>query len=75
MEDHSVIEDLKKAKEVLERELYRGENNNKKLNDEINIKLKLIKEKENEIQAQYKQIEQKQKGIIVLEKEKEKYGI
>jgi hypothetical protein len=31
MEDHSVIEDLKKAKEVLERELYRGETNNKKL--------------------------------------------
>jgi len=31
--------------------LYRGDGNNKKLNEEINIKLKLIKEKENEIQA------------------------
>ena len=51
MEDHSVIEDLKKAKEVLERELYRGDGNNRKLNEEINIKLKLIKEKENEIQV------------------------
>jgi hypothetical protein len=57
LEDHSIIEDLKKAKEVLERELYRGEANNKKLNEEINIKLKLIKEKENEISAQYKEIE------------------
>jgi hypothetical protein len=49
VEDHSVIEDLKKAKEVLEREIFRGEYNNKKLNEEINIKMKLIKEKENEI--------------------------
>lgn len=49
MEDHSVIEDLKKAKEVLDREIYRGEFNNKKLQEEINIKMKLIKEKENEI--------------------------
>ena len=59
MEDHSVIEDLKKAKEVLEREIYRGEFNNKKLNDEINIKHKLIEEKENEINAQYKEIKDK----------------
>lgn len=51
MEDHSVIDDLKKAKEVLDREIYRGESNNKRLNEEINIKMKLIKEKENEIQA------------------------
>lgn len=51
VEDHSVIEDLKKAKEVLEREIFRGEYNNKKLNEEINIKMKLIKEKENEIQV------------------------
>jgi len=49
MEDHGFIEDLKKAKEVLDRELYKGDSNNKKLNDEINIKMKLIKEKENEI--------------------------
>lgn len=49
MEDHSIIEDLKKAKEVLERDIYRGENNNKKLQEEINIKKKLLKEKDNEI--------------------------
>ena len=35
MEDHSVIDDLKKAKEVLEREIFRGEYNNKKLFEEI----------------------------------------
>ena len=40
MEDHSVIEDLKKAKEVLEREIYRGEGNNKKLN--VNLSLIVI---------------------------------
>ena len=57
MEDHSVIDDLKKAKEVLEREIYRGENNNKKLLEEINIKKKLLKEKDNEIQGQYRDID------------------
>lgn len=57
MEDHSVIEELKKGKEILEREIYRGENNNKKLNEEINLKMKIIKEKENEIQGQYKEID------------------
>lgn len=35
----------------MEREIFRGEANNKKLNDEINIKMKLTKEKENEIAA------------------------
>lgn len=59
MEDHSVIDDLRKAKEVLEREIYRGENNNKKLQEEINIKKKLLQEKDNEIQGQYKEIESK----------------
>jgi hypothetical protein len=54
MEDHSVIEELKKGKEILEREIYRGENNNKKLNEEINLKMKIIKEKENEIQVIFK---------------------
>jgi len=49
MEDHSVIDDLKKAKEVLDREIYRGESNNKKLIEEINIKIKITKEKDNEI--------------------------
>lgn len=53
LEDHSVIDDLKKAKEVLDREIYKGESNNKKLNEEINIKMKLIKEKENEIQVHF----------------------
>jgi chaperonin cofactor prefoldin len=54
MEDHSVIEELKKGKEILEREIYRGENNNKKLNEEINLKMKIIKEKENESQVIFK---------------------
>lgn len=45
MEDHSIIEDLKKAKEVLERDIYRGENNNKKLQEEINIKKNFSRKK------------------------------
>jgi len=74
-EDKSHIEELKRAKELLNKELCRAENNKKKQNEEEEAKRKLIKEKEIELKGLAIEEDKKLKQIAILEREKEKFGI
>ena len=73
-EDVHYIEELKKAKNLLDNDLKKTEDVNKYQQDEIS-KIELeIQEKEKEVSAKGKELDKLEKRIQMLEKEKEKYG-
>jgi DNA repair ATPase RecN len=73
-EDIHYIEDLKKAKSLLDTDLKKAEDSNKYQQDEI-TKIEIeIQEKEKEVSAKGKELDKLEKRIQMLEKEKEKYG-
>jgi chromosome segregation ATPase len=74
VEDRHYIDDLKKAKEVLDRDLNKAQDNNKVILDEIQKIEQAIEEKEKEVSAKGKELDKLEKRIQGLEKEKEKYG-
>jgi len=74
-EDRQILEDLRRGKELIQRELTRIENVNKKQGEEIILLDKDLKESENEISTLNKDLETMEKKIDDLEKEKEKYGM
>ena len=75
MDDRSLIEDIKRERDILLKELNRAENNNRKQKEEKDMKEKLKKEKNNEKSGLHKEQDRLSKKITTLEKEKEKYGI
>ncbi len=75
IDDRSLIEDIKRERDILLKELNRAENNNRKQKEEKDMKEKLKKEKNNEISGLHKEEDRLSKKITTLEKEKEKYGI
>ena len=74
-EDRKLIEQMKNSRNLINKEINRAENNNKKQAGELMISHKANKEKDNEIINQAGEIEKLLKKISQLEKEKEKYGI
>ena len=75
LDDRSLIEDIKRERDILLKELNRAENNNRKQKEEKDMKEKLKKEKSNEKSGLHKEQDRLSKKITTLEKEKEKYGI
>lgn len=75
LDDRSLIEDIKRERDILLKDLNRAENNNRKQKEEKDMKEKLKKEKNNEISGLHKEQDRLSKKITNLEKEKEKYGI
>lgn len=75
LDDRSLIEEIKRERDILLKELNRAENNNRKQKEEKDMKDKLKKEKINEISGLHKEQERLSKKISNLEKEKEKYGV
>ncbi len=62
-DDRGIIEDLKRARDILQKEINRAENNNKKLEDEKLSKEKYLKEKDNELSGLSKEMERLNKKI------------
>ena len=74
-EDRQILEDLRRGKDLIQKELTRIENVNKKQGEEITVLDKELKDYDNEIGDLNKDLEQMEKKIDDLEKEKEKYGM
>ena len=74
-EDRQILEDLRRGKDLIQKELTRIENVNKKQGEEILGLDKDLKESEIEIATLNKDLEIMEKKIDDLEKEKEKYGM
>ena len=49
IEAHSIIDELKRTRDILLKEVNRVDNYNRKQEEELNMKVKLEKEKENEV--------------------------
>ena len=73
--DKKLLEELKRNKDILLKELNRVEINNKKQQEEVFYKEKVCKERDNEIGCIMKELTKKSQQIAILEREKEKYGI
>lgn len=73
--DRSFIEKLKRDRDMYQKEIERADANNKKIEEEILSKEKVLKEKENEIFGQKKEVERLNKSIEVLQKERDAYAM
>jgi len=73
--DRSFIEKLKRDRDMYQKEIERADTNNKKIEEEILSKEKVLKEKENEIFGQKKEVERLNKSIMVLQKERDSYAM
>lgn len=63
MEAHSIIDELKRTRDILLKEVNRVDNYNKKQEEELNMKVKLEKEKQNEVMGHNQELERKRKNI------------
>lgn len=66
---------MRRSRDILQKEINRAENNNKKLEEDLLQKVKYLKEKDNELSGLSKEMEKLNKKIQQLDKEKEKYGL
>ena len=73
-DDHTELDEIKRTRDNLLKELNKAETNNRKQADELNNKKKVYKEKDNEISTMLKEQEKKRKSVALLDKEMEKYG-
>eukprot|EP00825_Cyclidium_porcatum_P005862 TRINITY_DN1287_c0_g1_i7.p1 TRINITY_DN1287_c0_g1~~TRINITY_DN1287_c0_g1_i7.p1 ORF type:complete len:699 (-),score=223.57 TRINITY_DN1287_c0_g1_i7:296-2392(-) len=74
-EDKITLEELRRNRDILQKDIDRCDNNNKKQLEERIQKEKVLKEKDNELYGLNKEMDQLNQSVKSLEKEKEKYGI
>ncbi|EGR30803.1 hypothetical protein IMG5_123170 [Ichthyophthirius multifiliis] len=74
-EDRSLLEELRRNRDILQKEIDRADTNNKKQEEEVIQLTKTMKEKINEFSGMNKQMDKLNYQIGQLKKEKEKYGI
>lgn len=74
-EDRVTLEELRRNRDILQKDIDRCDTNNKKQLEEKIQKDKFMKEKDNELYGLNKEMDQENQQLQGLEKEKEKYGI
>lgn len=74
-EDRKTIDDLKRDRDLLQKDITRAESNNRKQGDIVIGKSNELQEKEKEVLALKKEVDLLNKKITFLDKDKEKYGI
>jgi len=75
MDARTLIDELKRARDILLKEINMVNNNNKRLAEEIRQYEKEVEEKKNEMQGLSNLLEAKRRLMDNLEKEKQKYEI
>ncbi|EAR86580.1 flagellar associated protein (macronuclear) [Tetrahymena thermophila SB210] len=74
-EGRSILEELRRNRDILQKEIDRADNNNKKQEEELIQKEKIVKEKKNELSGMNKEMDKFNYHIAQLKKEKEKYAV